>query len=106
MWQQAERVGDPVPARRLAEQCDEIDAIGNAGENIAEAARGDRWQSLAPPQTEIEICVLGTEETDERQRAFFRAAEWPQKDRLAGACVLRGVEAADLSSLRASATTV
>src|SRR3984893_15096753 len=83
--QQAKRVGDPVPAQRLVEQRDQVDAASDAGENVADIARGDGSESLAPPQSGIEIGMLGPEEAHQRQWAFFHPAQWPQKKRLAGA---------------------
>ena len=46
-------------------------------EDVAELARADRREAVAPPQSDIEIRVLGPEESHDLQQAILRAAERP-----------------------------
>ena len=84
--QQRERVGDAVPAERLAEQHQQVDAVAagcDAVEDVVEVLRRDGRRDVAPPQADVEIGVLGAEELHDVQRADVGAAERPEERRLA-----------------------
>src|SRR5262245_30138858 len=89
--QQRERVGNAVPAQRLAAEHREVDAArGDLVEDAAELGCGDVCKQVAPPKAEIEVRMFGTEELYGPQWTKSRATERPEQHGLAGA-----VEAGD-----------